>query len=63
MNGPVGNAITCTDWNADGTLLAYGVSYDYSKGAAGEDKAKPNHVAVHKVVAAEISKRKPVAAP
>jgi len=34
------------------------VSYDYSRGAEGEDRNKPNHVAVHSVQDAEIAKRK-----
>lgn len=59
LNEKRANSLTCADWSADGSMLALGVSYDYSKGAEGEDKGKPNHIAVHRVADSEIQ-RNPV---
>jgi len=52
INEKRSNSLTCADWNADGSMLALGVSYDYARGAEGDDKtsSKPNNVTVHRVL-------------
>lgn len=56
-----GNSIMCASFNPSGTLLAYGVGYDWSKGLEGaEAKSKINHIALHRC--SEDMKRKEPAA-
>lgn len=50
----VGGAITSTSFNRDGSLFAYGVSYDWSKGFAHNNPQYPIMIAVHKVDESEM---------
>lgn len=45
----VGQSITSTAFNANGTIFAYGMSYDWSKGYQGNDQNAPNKVMLHPV--------------
>jgi len=49
--------ITCAKFNAAGNMLFYSLSYDWSKGANGNDKPFPNSIIMHPVSEAEMSKR------
>jgi len=41
------NSISCAAFNRDGSIFAYAVSYDWSRGAEGYDKNKPNQIMLH----------------
>ncbi|RFU32726.1 hypothetical protein B7463_g3593, partial [Scytalidium lignicola] len=45
----IGSAISATGFNRDGSLFAYAVSYDWSKGASGNNPDYPNRILLHKV--------------
>lgn len=50
----VGSSITSTAFNHDGTLFAYGVSYDWSKGFTTNTAQYPIKVMLHKVIDDEL---------
>jgi mRNA export factor len=50
-------SITCSSFNRDGSIYAYALSYDWSKGAEFYDKNKPNQIFLHAVQDAEIAPR------
>lgn len=50
----VGGSITSTAFNGDGTMFAYAVSYDWSKGYAANRVDYPTRVMVHKVLEEEV---------
>ncbi|KAH8813100.1 WD40-repeat-containing domain protein [Xylogone sp. PMI_703] len=45
----VGGSITATGFNKDGSLFAYAVGYDWSKGAEGNKPECPTNIQIHKV--------------
>jgi mRNA export factor len=45
----VGGSISATAFNMDGTIFAYGVSYDWHKGYAANTPQYPNKVMIHPV--------------
>jgi mRNA export factor len=49
----VGRSISATAFSGDGQVFAYGVSYDWSKGFAGNSAQLPNKVMLHAVGAEE----------
>lgn len=49
--------IPCSNFNDDGTLFAYAVSYDWSKGQENYDPAKGHHILIHSVEEAEVKNR------
>lgn len=51
--------ITCAKFNAAGNMLFYSLSYDWSKGANGNDKPFPNSIIMHPVNETEMTKRPP----
>lgn len=55
---PVPGPIACTAFNRSGTIFAYAVSYDWSKGYTGMAPGHVNKVMLHMVKEEEI-KRKP----
>ncbi|KAF3480965.1 uncharacterized protein GIQ15_06312 [Arthroderma uncinatum] len=50
---PVGGAINSTSFNLDGSIFAYSVSYDWSKGYSHNTRDHPNKVVLHPVTDAE----------
>jgi len=56
----VGGSISATDFNRDGTIFAYAVSYDWSKGFSTNTTQYPIKVMLHPVTGDEC---KPRAAP
>ncbi|TPX14441.1 uncharacterized protein E0L32_005405 [Thyridium curvatum] len=53
----VGGSITATQFNKTGTIFAYAVSYDWSKGYQGNSQQYPNKVMLHPVQADECKPR------
>ena len=53
----VGGTISATAFNASGTIFAYAVSYDWSKGFAGAVQGAPNKVMLHPVQVDECKPR------
>lgn len=53
----VGGTISCTDFNRSGTVFAYAVSYDWSKGYAFNTPQLPNKIMLHAVVGDECKPR------
>jgi len=51
------NSITSCHFNRDGTILAYSLSYDWSKGIEHWDKRKPNAIMLHPVNEEQIKPR------
>lgn len=51
------NPISAASFNRDGTIYAYAVSYDWSKGHEYYDKSKPNKIYLHAVNDSEIKQR------
>lgn len=49
--------ITCTDFNRNGSIFAYAVSYDWSKGHSGMTPGHPNKVMLHSCKDEEVKKR------
>ena len=56
----VGGAISATAFNGSGTIFAYAVSYDWSKGYASNTPQTPNKIMLHAVAGDECKPRKPV---
>ncbi len=56
----VGGAIVSTSFSRQGDIFAYAVSYDWSKGVAGNSPTYPNKVMLHPVQADECKPRAPV---
>ncbi|KAI9734989.1 MAG: RNA export factor gle2 [Cirrosporium novae-zelandiae] len=54
---PVGGPISCTAFNRTGTIFAYGVSYDWSKGYSANNPQTPNKIMLHPVNQEEIKPR------
>jgi len=52
------NTISAAEFNPNGTLLAYAVSYDYTMGAAHTAKTLPNEIYVMKVAPKDIAPRR-----
>ncbi|KAK3254562.1 Poly(A)+ RNA export protein rae1, partial [Cymbomonas tetramitiformis] len=51
--------IPCASFNKDGTILAYAVSYDWSKGADHHNPATAsNHILMHSVQETEVKQRR-----
>jgi len=50
--------ITCGNFNADGSIFAYAVSYDWSKGVEYYNQYKQSYILLHSVQEAEIRSRK-----
>jgi mRNA export factor len=50
---PIGRPITCANFNAQGNLLAYASSYDWSKGST-HDVQQGNEIFIHYVLEEEI---------
>ena len=57
LSAAQGNSLTCAAFNPAGTIFAYGVGNDGSRGDLGADKTKPTHVALHKLTEVDIGKR------
>ncbi|KAF1988085.1 WD40 repeat-like protein [Aulographum hederae CBS 113979] len=53
----VGGTISATTFNRDGNIFAYAVSYDWSKGYAGNSPQYPNKIMLHPVVGDECKPR------
>ncbi|EED20252.1 nuclear pore complex protein (SonA), putative [Talaromyces stipitatus ATCC 10500] len=53
----VGGTIPCTTFNRDGSIFAYAVSYDWSKGYTGNTPQTPNKVMLHPVNQEEVKPR------
>lgn len=49
--------IACTDFNHDGNIFAYAVSYDWSKGHSGMTPGHPNKLMLHACKEDEVKKR------
>lgn len=49
------NSITCAKFNYDGSIFAYALSYDWSKGVEYHDPARPNRIMLHSVQKSEIT--------
>ncbi|KAI9827014.1 MAG: RNA export factor gle2 [Phylliscum demangeonii] len=56
---PAGGSISATDFNRTGDIFAYAVSYDWSKGYAGNTPNYPNKIMLHPVVPDECKPRPP----
>jgi len=54
---PANNSITSATFNKEGTIYAYALSYDWSRGIAGFDQKKPNQIFLHAVTKDEIQPR------
>jgi len=52
-----GGTISATDFNSSGTIFAYAVSYDWSKGYASNTPQYPNKVMMHGIVGDECKPR------
>jgi len=50
--------ITCSTFNRDGSIFAYALSYDWSKGINHYDRSKPNQIMLHAVKRDEIEPKK-----
>lgn len=55
----VGGAIVSTSFNRSGSIFAYAVSYDWSKGFAGHTTSYPNKIMLHPVTGDECKPRQP----
>ncbi|KAI0152876.1 WD40 repeat-like protein [Xylariaceae sp. FL1272] len=53
----VGGSITATTFNSSGTIFAYAVGYDWSKGYMGNNQTYPNKVVLHPVQGDECKPR------
>jgi len=53
----VGGTISATDFNSQGTIFAYAVSYDWSKGYAYNNQQLPNKIMLHPVQGDECKPR------
>ena len=49
--------ISCTAFNRRGTIFAYAVSYDWSKGHSGMTSGHPNKIMLHACKEDEVKKR------
>ncbi|CCX30750.1 WD40-repeat-containing domain protein [Pyronema domesticum] len=56
----VGGTIPATAFNRNGTIFAYAVSYDWSKGHVGNNPAYPNKVMLHPIKEDEAKPRPPI---
>mmetsp|Transcript_696 Transcript_696/g.1397 ORF Transcript_696/g.1397 Transcript_696/m.1397 type:complete len:366 (-) Transcript_696:568-1665(-) len=52
-------AVPCAGFNDDGTLYAYAVSYDWSKGQENHDPSKASHILIHSVEESEVKNKPP----
>lgn len=57
----VGGTISATDFNRQGTIFAYAVSYDWSQGYSANTPQYPNKIMLHPVVGDECKPRPPQA--
>ena len=55
---PAPGPVACTTFNRSGTIFAYAVSYDWSKGHSGMTPGHPNKLMLHACKDDEV-KRKP----
>lgn len=55
---PAPGPVACTTFNRNGTIFAYAVSYDWSKGHTGMTPGHPNQIMLHACKDDEV-KRKP----
>lgn len=55
----VGGTISATNFNRDGNIFAYAVSYDWSKGFSANNQNYPNKVMLHPVAPDECKPRQP----
>lgn len=53
----VGGTIPCTDFNRSGSIFAYAVSYDWSKGYSANTPQYPNKVMLHPIEGDEAKPR------
>ena len=53
----VGGSITSTTFNKTGSIFAYAISYDWSKGHQGNSSTYPNKVLLHPVLPDECKPR------
>ncbi|PSK34972.1 hypothetical protein B9Z65_1555 [Elsinoe australis] len=53
----VGGTISATDFNSSGSIFAYAVSYDWSKGYAHNNQSLPNKIMLHPIQAEECKPR------
>lgn len=53
----VGGSITATQFNRNGNIFAYAVSYDWSKGYAANNPQYPNKIMLHPIVGDECKPR------
>ncbi|EJT98299.1 WD40 repeat-like protein [Dacryopinax primogenitus] len=56
---PTKSSISTTCFNASGTVFAYAVSYDWSKGYTGNVSGHPNKIMLHPIKEEEVRKRPP----
>lgn len=56
----VGGSITATGYNHNGTLWAYAISYDWSKGYASNNPQYSNKIMLHHVLEEDCRQKKPV---
>lgn len=54
---PAPGPITATSFNRTGTIFAYAISYDWSKGHGGMTANFPNKIMLHSVKEEEVKKR------
>jgi mRNA export factor len=53
----VGGSITATTFNASGTIFAYAIGYDWSKGHQGNNQSYPNKIMLHPIQGEECKPR------
>jgi mRNA export factor len=53
----VGGSITATDFNKDGNIFAYAISYDWSKGFSANTPQYPTKIKLHPIVGDECKPR------
>jgi len=52
------NSLLAAEFNASGSLFAYAIGYDFSRGSEqAEAKKTPNHIAIQRVQEADIARR------
>ena len=54
---PAPGPITCSAFNRNGSIFAYAVSYDWSKGHSGMTQGHPNKIMLHACKEEEVKKR------
>jgi mRNA export factor len=54
---PCSAPISAASFNADGSLFAYGVSYDWSKGVEFYSPSQKNHILIHHTTETEIKSK------